>query len=325
MNATAQLQNDSTAAPSRTLTVSVLIPTMNRPDDLKRALDSVVAQTRLPDEIVVVDQSTDNRTRIAFSETKRENAHKGIRFIFVDQEEKSLVKARNRALDESTGEVVCFLDDDVVLYPDYLERAVARFESDPAVGGLSGNVLLEEPAGFKWELRKALMRLFLLSDFKGRMTPSGFGYPVYEREIREEMEVEFLCGCNMIYRRSTIGGERFDEWFTGYSFREDADFSYRIARRAKVLMIPEARLHHYHSPSNRLDVEKLKKMETRNYHYLFMKYKSGSPAAKALFAYSLLGLTVIDFLEFALSWKPAKYSKWRAGVGSVASILMGRS
>jgi GT2 family glycosyltransferase len=168
------------------------------------------------------------------------------------------------------------------------------------------------------------MRAFLISYFDGRMTHSGFGYPIYEKEIDRVTEVEFLPGCNMNYRRSAMGGERFDEWFTGYSFREDADYAYRIARRSKAIMIPEAKLFHNYSINNRLDFEALKKMETRNYHHVFAKYKGQSAIGRVLFAYSMLGLVLMDFFEFLTSWKTVKFLKFRAAVGSSFNLMLGR-
>jgi glycosyltransferase involved in cell wall biosynthesis len=309
-----------------TMKISAIIPTMNRPADLKSALDSLMRQTVLPFEIVVVDQSTNNQSKIVVAETKQAHESKPVRFKYVVQEEKSLVKARNRGLDESEGDLLSFLDDDIVLFDDYYEKIVPHFEKDASLGALAGNTVVKmKLGGFKWFLRRMVMRIFLVNFFDGRMTPSGFGYPIYEREIDRKTEVEFLPGCNMNYRRSAIGSERFDEWFTGYSFREDVDYSYRVARRSKAVMIPEARLFHNYSVSNRMDFEALKKMEARNYHHVFAKHKGRSLFARILFAYSMLGLVLLDLLEFLTSWKAVKFLKFRAAVGSSLNLMLGRS
>ncbi len=306
--------------------VSVVIPTMNRAADLKKALDSLMIQTRPPYEIIIVDQSTNNESKIVVSETKLANPQCPSRFRYFEQEEKSLVKARNRGLSLVEGDIVSFLDDDIVLYPDYFEKVVACFEADSALGAVSGNTFVKDKSsGLKWALRKAIMRLFLISNFDGRMTLSGFGYPIYEREIDRRIQVEFLPGCNMNYRRTSIGDEKFDEWFTGYSFREDADFSYRIARGSNAVMIPDAKLHHNYSTSNRLNQAELKQMEMRNFHHLFKKYKGNGPVAKFLFAYSLFGLMLIDLLEFLFNRKAVKFDKLMASVGSTFSMILGRS
>jgi GT2 family glycosyltransferase len=305
--------------------ISVVIPTMNRPKDVKAALDSLTRQTFPPHEIILVDQSTNNQTKLVVMEARLAHPDRAEAFKYLVQEEKSLVKARNRGLDAASGDLVCFMDDDAVFFDDFFEKAVPYFEKDPALGALSGNTIVpNKPAGFKWMLRKTLMRIFLISFFDGKMTPSGFGYPIYEREIDAAREVEFLPGCDMIFRRSVIGPERFDEWFTGYSFREDCDFSYRIARLSKAIMVPDAKLYHNYSTSNRLDAGTLKKMEIRNYQRVFEKHKGGSPMARLLFGYSVAGLVVIDLIEFLLSWKAAKFMKFRAALGSTFRLFTGR-
>ncbi|HTL71348.1 MAG TPA: glycosyltransferase [Candidatus Eisenbacteria bacterium] len=306
--------------------ISVIIATLNRPADLKIALESLMSQTRFPDEILIVDQSTNNQSKIVVSEMRLLRPDRAASLRYLVQEEKSLVKARNRGLAEATGDLVSFLDDDVALFEDYFLEIEKEFLSDSAIGCASGNTLVKKaPAGAKWGLRRFLMRVFRLSDFNGRMTASGFGYPIHEREITRRVEVDFLPGCNMNYRRTVIGDERFDEWFTGYGFREDVDFSYRMSRRAKAVMIPGAKLYHNYAEGNRLDAGALKKMELRNYHYLFKKHRASNPLRTPLFLWSLAGLTLIDCFEFLSTGEASKLSKLRAGFGSAVSFVLRRS
>lgn len=320
------LENTTASVPARaknlcSMSVSIVVPTLNRPADLEALLGSLVRQTRFPDEVIIVDQSTNNLSKIVVSDFKMRHADLPLAFRYVAQEEKSLVKARNLGMSLASGEILSFLDDDAVLFEDYLELVTARFAAEPSVGAVSGNTIVKKPSGVKWALRRALLRAFLLSRFDGKMTASGFGYPIYEREIDRTTEVEFLPGCNMNFRRDSLGGERFDEWFTGYSFREDCDFSYRVAQKTKSIMIPEAKLYHNYSPSNRLDTDVLKRMEIRNYRYMFSKYKKGSLVSEALFLYSLAGLMIIDLIEMITTRRPEKFRKFKASVGSMASLL----
>jgi glycosyltransferase involved in cell wall biosynthesis len=304
------------------ISVSVVVPTLNRSADLEALLGSIVRQTCLPDEVIVVDQSSDNLSKIVVSDFKMRHAALPVAFRHVVQEEKSLVKARNRGLGLAGGDIVSFLDDDAVLFDDYFEVLTARFRAEPGVGAISGNTIVKEkPSGIKWALRRAIMRTFLISGFDGRMTASGFGYPIYEREIERTQAVEFLPGCNMNFRKECLSGERFDEWFTGYSFREDCDFSYRIAQKTKAIMIPEARLYHNYSTSNRLDTDVLKRMEIRNYRHIFRKYKRKSFLSEALFMYSLGGLMIIDFIEALTTRRPEKLKKFKASIGSMMSLV----
>lgn len=296
------------------MTLSAIIATMNRPGDLEKALASVFRQTRRPEQVLVIDQSEDARSREVCAR------YPGV--TYVHQQEKSLVRARNNGLARAGADIISFLDDDIVLEPDYFEKIMAYFEAHPEVGAVSGNA--DSPvkfAGFKWGIRRLLQRLFLVSFFDGRMTPSGFGYPIFEHLISKPMRVEFLPGCNMNFRASAIAGMRFDERFTGYSYREDADFSYEVSRRHPVMMIPDARLVHNYSPANRLAPLEHKMMEIRNCRMVYRKYRKPSPVNDALFGYSLAGLAFIDLLEAVLSFKADKWRKFSTGVRASWRVL----
>ena len=153
------------------------------------------------------------------------------------------------------------------------------------------------------------------------MTASGFGHPIYERLIDRVIQVDLLPGCNMNFRSECIEDEKFDEWFTGYSFREDVDFCYRISRKTFLNMIPDAKLYHHYSTGNRMDIGKLRKMEMRNNHYLFKKYKYKNRFSNLIFFYSLCGTVSIDLFEFLTSWNKLKFDKLRAGLSASFETL----
>ncbi len=305
------------------MSLSAVIATMNRPDDLKKALDSLAAQTRPPDEVLIVDQSTDERTRRLAEECRAALGSRGTGLRYLYQEEKSLVKARNRALSETRHPIVSFLDDDIVLEPDYYEKVLGFLAAHPDVGAVSGNTFMRDPElkSFRWAVRRAILRIFLIDRFDGRMTASGLGHPIVDRKIDRTLFVEMLPGCNMTSRRDRIGELRFDEWFSGYGYREDAEFSYAVSRRTRLAMIPDAKLHHYYSTQNRLDEAALRRMSVRNYHYVARKHKRG-PFVKTLFLYSLVGFLFIDLLELvAGSGGPAKAEKLKAGLSAIRETL----
>lgn len=300
------------------MTISVVIATLNRPSDLERALRSVLAQTRPALEVLVIDQSEDDRSLEA---VLRLDAGRGL-VRHLRQTEKSLVKARNRGLDEARGEAVSFLDDDVELEPDYYEQVERVFAQSPRIGAVGGSVTnTVVPTGWKWNARLMIRQIFLHNQAPGCLTASGFGYPIYERPIRKAVDVQMLHGCNMTFRREAIGSERFDEWFSGYGFREDAEFSYRISKRWVLRMSPEPRLKHFESPANRLDVERLKRMEMRNYLYVARKHRGRGLGARLLFVWSAAGLVALDVLECLSRRDAAKSLKLKASVRALGQAI----
>jgi len=280
---------------------SLIVPTMNRPESLKETLSSVLLQSRFPDELIIVDQSTNEETKRVFDYFSPLFIGKIGQVKYFHQKEPSLVKARNRGVLESDGDIVCFIDDDIILSPEYFSGVMFYFQ-DPLIGGVSGNVVMTGYAagyfrGWKWSIRKILLRVFLINSFDGRMTPSTFGFPIYDREIEKTKVVEIFNGYSMNYRREFILKNLPDVWFSGYSLREDVDLSYRISRSARLVMASDIRLIHRHSEANRPDLYELKRMEFRNFKYLFKKFRS-SWLTNVLFSYSIIGVFFIDFLEF---------------------------
>lgn len=106
--------------------LSVIIPTYQHAATLARALDSLFAQTRLPDEVIVVDDgSTDTTVEIL--------APYRDKIIYVHQENQGAPVARNRGFRLSTGALVIFWDADVVGEPSMLEKLEDMLTSHPNV------------------------------------------------------------------------------------------------------------------------------------------------------------------------------------------------
>lgn len=104
-------------------TTSVIIPTYNSARFLPGAIDSVLEQTYKDFEIIVVDDgSTDNTQDVVAPYLDR------ITFLKVENGGPS--KARNRAIRESSGEYVAFLDADDIWYPEKLERQMIIFSGN---------------------------------------------------------------------------------------------------------------------------------------------------------------------------------------------------
>lgn len=110
-------------------TVSVIIPNYNYARTLRQCLQAVFDQTYPEIEVVVVDDgSTDDSPRIAaeFPCTLVRTANAGVS------------AARNTGVRHSTGEILFFLDSDIALAPDAVERAVRLLAADPRIGFVGG-------------------------------------------------------------------------------------------------------------------------------------------------------------------------------------------
>lgn len=107
----------------RETTVSAVIPTHNRAGTLGRALESVLAQTRPADEVIVVDDgSTDGTDRLVAGYPS---------VVYVAQENRGVSAARNRGIAAAAGEWIALLDSDDEWRPEKLQRQLEALGNNP--------------------------------------------------------------------------------------------------------------------------------------------------------------------------------------------------
>jgi len=104
--------------------VSLIATVLNEGPAIGRLMDSVVAQTRPPDEVVIVDGgSTDDTVAVLRTYEDRLPLR-----VIVDEGADNISKGRNRAIAATTGDVIAVTDAGVRLAPDWLAELVAPFE-----------------------------------------------------------------------------------------------------------------------------------------------------------------------------------------------------
>lgn len=124
--------------------VSVIIPAFRTADTIGRALASVAAQSRLPREVIVVDDGSDDGTAEA-AEAMRD-AMGPVRLQVIRQPHRGAGAARNAALAVATGALVAFLDADDEWLPEKLARSLPYLD-DPEVVLVAHNYIRRYPDG----------------------------------------------------------------------------------------------------------------------------------------------------------------------------------
>ncbi|MBI1789611.1 MAG: glycosyltransferase [Acidobacteria bacterium] len=217
--------------------LDIAICTHNRADVLKRCLESLtVAQGFSSVRVLVVDNApSDDRTRQVVADFPKVD--------YVVERTPGLDFARNRALRESTAELIAFLDDDVVVDRRWLQGLGEAWAGNPDAGAFTGPVLpfeLETRAQILFEQMGGFGRSFDRARF-GPLHPELPTYPCGAGM--------FGAGCNMVFRRRVLvelGG--FDDALdTGAPLPGggDLDMFYRVVR-AGYPLVREPKLVVYH-------------------------------------------------------------------------------
>lgn len=126
-------------APPTARDIAVIIPAFNAADTIERCVRCVVDQTNAVAEIVVVDNaSTDDTTRRATNAGAR----------VASELVRGRSRARNRGVAETSGRILCFIDADCEVPPDWVERSLALLH-EPWLGAVQSRVQksLEAPPG----------------------------------------------------------------------------------------------------------------------------------------------------------------------------------
>ena len=131
---------------------NLIICTYKRSEAIDKLLKSLIIQTRYPDEVLVIDSSPDELTKELINHSNYPN----LKYFKVNEENKGLTKQRNFGVKESRSDidVICFLDDDIVLEDDYFENLVSSYYKVPDALGIGGYIVNEAEWYKKKELSK---------------------------------------------------------------------------------------------------------------------------------------------------------------------------
>lgn len=156
--------------------VSVIVPVYNNENYIRACVLSLTGQTCSDLEIIVIDDGSRDRSR----EIVEELAGQDARIHLIHQENMGVAVARNRGIDEASGEYLTFVDGDDYVSPDYIEHflnCACEHDADMVICGIS----------FVEESGKVLRRL----------TPDE-----YRRFEREEWTFRISAVCSHFYKRS---------------------------------------------------------------------------------------------------------------------------
>ena len=188
--------------------VSVVVLTKNSASTIRKCLDSVLEQNRKADEIVVVDGSSKDETL---------GLVKNYPVKIVTEPGLGYGHARNVGVENSSGDLVFFIDSDCYAEPQWIEEALQYFD-EPEIAAVTGRLRL-------WNSEHGVARFLAYVGHRVDM-------PLEQRLVR------IAPTMNLAVRRDVIvemGG--FDP---SLARCEDTDITYKISKKYKILYEPQA-------------------------------------------------------------------------------------
>ena len=295
-------RNEQTAS----LTVSVIIPTKNRTGDLARTIGTLLTQTVKPLELIIVDQSlTPTFTQQIPISTKRIH----------NPSLSGLTTARNASMAIAKGDIWLFLDDDVLLEPDFIERILEAYSS--GVTGVSGIITNYSVPPFRQRIWEKVFQAGPFRDDRQRIYRDA-GRLRGAKPIR----VRQFGGGLMSFRASAIRDHRFDPNLTGASPGEDIDFCAGLANESLLLIAPKARLIHNRSPESR-DSTPWFSVDAQVAKYMYERHWKRGIWNNLCYARLTAGYAIVAGLSSLKNRSTAPWKAWREGVRKGMRIALG--
>ena len=199
--------------------VSIVIPLYNKEKAIVRTLDSVLAQTYMDYEVIVVNDGSTDRSKEVVELWLAENSCRcGCRFRLLSKSNGGVCSARNRGIQEAKGEYIAFLDADDLWDKDYLAEQVRMMSDFPkaAMWGINfaemydGKLVRELPTGLQKGYRGYVEDYF---NIPGRIS-------------------DLFCSSSVVVRKEVFDNVGyFDERI---KYAEDTDMWWRIIARYSV-------------------------------------------------------------------------------------------
>jgi GT2 family glycosyltransferase len=249
--------------------VSVVVPTYCRVDDLSELFGSLLKQTVKPFEVIVVDDTPDDTISVLCETYKAVFESVGSKLIYVKNPRmRSLTISRNLGVKLARGELIMFLDSDVILHSDYVEKILEVFGKYPNALGVQGWILNSGKDKLD-RFSQILNKIFFL-DRSAKDSCKFSEYPVILTKI---VNCEHLSGANMTYKRAVFSEFKFDESLEKYCYMEDVLFSHSVFKKyPKGLYItPYAKCIHKSSETGRVERKELERLKNKHRKYVLVK------------------------------------------------------
>jgi len=294
--------------------IAFIIPTRNRPDLLAQLLQNLQEQTVKANQIIIVDGS-DQPIEPEIKQFLSPNVS------YMRVFPPSLTKQRNeglKALDKDIT-LVGYLDDDMTVEKDAVEAMLRFWEhcSDD-IGGSSFNIT-NQSSSRPSLLSRLFGKLFYFGEVgQGAVHRSGYNRIV--SPVLKDTYTDWLCGGATIWRKQILEEFKYDEWFKGWAYLEDVDFSFTVSKRYKLVVVQAARVQHFPPPFSSKKLYSLGRELTKQRYYLVRKHPELSVA---LFYWVTVGQIINGFIYGIVKRRLDPILKGWGNIAGLFNILRG--
>ena len=245
------------------MNASAIIPTANRSEVLHRTLGSVLEQSSVPGEIIIIDASADDSTKTVCDQFPE--------VTYLKATERGAAQQRVQGVAEATLPNILFLDDDIILEPDCLALLEAALLSSEKIGGAVATITNQQyhPPG---RLTRPILRLIegKAQHYAGKRVAGIMPqHPWDNDELPDIVPIEWLSSTCTLYRREALPDELFPKKFFGASTGEDLALSLEVARSWELVNARTARIFHdSQGGDHKRSQTVLAKMEFVNRHHI---------------------------------------------------------
>ena len=290
----------------REVPISVLIPTVNRPQMLKIVLTCHLSQTVLPKQVVIIDASESDETHRLCAEWRK--SFSGI-LVYEKAKCRGAAAQRNQGITATTEPFILFMDDDIEFGLDCVEKLFTLLGRDveKTWGGVNAMITNQQYCS-PGLLSRGLFRLVSgqdLPSYAGRcIGPVLTLLPQDDPSLPEYVQVEWLNTTCTLYRREALPTLLFTTYFTGYSLGEDVNLSLIVARNWKLANARTARIvHHSYVGVGKPKGTQLAKMSLMNRYYIMTKTLKRNFIRDYLNLFLVEGFEMVSLLRFPRTWR----------------------
>ena len=283
---------------------SAILPTRDRPAPMARFLDSLSLQSHQPAELIVIDASATDATKVLLTQWVG-RLRSSIRYYSATTA--GAAAQRNQGVAYASQEYIFFTEDDVLFEPHCLERLWSAISTDPSLGGVSA-MITNQRYTTPGNISRTLFRILhgrSEASYAGRcLGPALNLLPEDCDDLPDVVLMEWLnLGCT-IYRGQALPEPPFQKHFKGYSMMEDMTVSLIVGRTWRLANARTARIYHDSVQSgDKTNIKAMSQMELVNRHYVMCQILGRDTTSDYLKLFILQLFGVLSPLRTRLGWQ----------------------